>query len=80
MGKYVWDMIHNRPLKIKNGVVHDEVAGTEFPYDEMKHLEDFIPIMESSYDLFTTNLVLYHATENPTCIVDINEELRKYGL
>lgn len=39
IGKYVWDMIHNRPLKIKNGVVHDEVAGTEFPYDEMKHLE-----------------------------------------
>jgi hypothetical protein len=77
--KYVWNEIGNRPLKIKNGIVYDEVAGKEFPYDERQHLEIFIPIMESSYELFTTNLILYNATGNQTCITDINRELLKYG-
>ncbi|WP_045522743.1 hypothetical protein [Neobacillus niacini] len=80
MAKYVWDEIGNRPLKIKNGIVYDEVAGEEFSYNERKHLENFIPIMESSYELFATNLILYHATGNQTCIIEINQELRKYGL
>jgi len=80
VAKYVWDEMGNRPLKIKNGIVYDEVAGEEFPYDEMKYYENYLPILESSYELFTSNLILYYASGNQTCITDINKELLKYGL
>ena len=61
-------------------MVYDEVAGADFPYDEGQHLEIFIPILESSYEIFTTNLILYHATGNENVVIDINKELQKYGL
>ncbi len=78
--KYVFDEINNVPLKLKSGIAIDEVNGVQYEYDVMNTYEQYIDILESSYDLISSNLVLYLATNNNECLQSINKELRKYGL
>ncbi|MEH7613050.1 hypothetical protein [Gottfriedia acidiceleris] len=80
MTKFVFDELNKVPLKLKNYKAIDEVNGTEEEYDETKYYNQYVEITESSYDLLSSNLVLYLATNNNECLQTINKELRKYGL
>ncbi|PEJ57045.1 hypothetical protein CN692_14195 [Bacillus sp. AFS002410] len=79
MRNYAFDTINKVTVKLKNGKAINEIEGTEEEYDEIKYYNQYVEITESSYDLLTSNLVIYFATNNESCLKAINKELRKYG-
>ena len=78
----IWDLKESRALWIANGIAEDDISGEVFAIDLHKNVQNYIPIMKSSYHLIVDGMTSFYESRmmDDGCIAKINTELKKYGL
>jgi|GEM_PF-4777142 len=81
MGKYVWDLLRWKALRLENGIAFDDISGETFYYTLVDEAE-FQEIPFKVYETYTINLTHYYESNctEPEWIDELNTKLLPYGI